>query len=179
MIRQLKNRIGTALLKRKMKNFHRERAIFNFDRSKQIGVIFEADKVSDFETIRNFLLYLNDKGNQVFTIGYIDQKKIPDFFLLKKGYNFICKKDLNFFSIPETTVVRDFLTKPFDILIDLSLNKTFPLHYMSSLSKAKFKIGTVKNTNSAYDFMIDVQKNKSLDFLVENIKNYTELLTKK
>lgn len=176
LFKKIRIQLGNYLLNRKLRHLKRKRKLYSFDAATTVGVLFKTDNLLDFETVRKFLLYLHEKQNQVFAIGFIDNKKIPDYFLMKKGFNFFTRKELNFFYKPNSKVVNDFLDKQFDILIDLSTDNCFPLHYISSLSQSKFKIGRSVNGTTCFDMMIDTEKNNKVDFLVEHIKHYTAIL---
>jgi hypothetical protein len=150
--------------------------MFSFESSKLVGVVFKTDTQSDFELVKKFLHFLSDQDNKVVAICFVDNKKIPDYYLLRKGFNFFSRNDLNFFFIPKTNFVLDFIEKPIDMLIDLSIDENFPLYYISSLSKAKFKIGKQQKEHNCFDVMIDNSKNNSVETLIEHIKHYIPVL---
>jgi hypothetical protein len=177
LFKKIRIKVGNYFLNRRLRHLKRKRQLLGFEASSTVGVLFKTDNLLDFESVRKFLLYLHEKQNQVFAIGFIDNKKIPDYFLMKKGFNFFTRKELTFFFIPKSKVVDDFLEKQFDILIDLSTDNSFPLQYISSMSRSKFKIGRSANGSKCFDLMIDTEKNNKVDFLVEHIKHYTAILT--
>ena len=150
----------------------------NFQTSKNIGVLFKTDTKEDFEIVQNFLHFLMEQNNEVVAICYVDSKKIPDYYFMRMGFNFFSKRNLNFFYIPKTQFVFDFIEKPFDILIDLSTDYNFPFHYISNLSEAKFKIGTLQNNINCFDLMIDISMDNNVQFLIEQIKHYIPVFCK-
>ncbi|MGC8804030.1 MAG: DUF6913 domain-containing protein, partial [Bacteroidales bacterium] len=114
---------------------------------------------------------------KVIALCYIDSKKIPDYYLLVKGFNFFTRKTVNLFYIPTHPLVNDFIEQPLDMLIDLSIDDVFSIHYIGILSKAKFKIGMrQKRLEKYYDLMIDIGKDKTINNLIENIKTYIPIL---
>lgn len=159
-------------MSRRLRNRKRKKVMFNFETSQSIGVVFKTDNQADFELVKKFLHFLNEQDNKVIALCFVDSKKVPDFYLLRKGFNFFSRSDLNFFFIPKTHFINDFIEKPFDILIDLSIDSNFPLHYISSLSKAKFKIGKLFSNKNSFDLMIDISRNNSVGALIEQIKHY-------
>ena len=65
----------------------------------------------------------------------------------------------------------------FDILINLNIEKCFPLKYISAKTKAKFKIGRYDKKNAAYcDMMISTEENISLGKFIEQLLHYLNLL---
>jgi hypothetical protein len=150
--------------------------MFSFESSKVVGVVFKTDTQGDFEIVKRFLHFLSDQDNKVVAICFVDSKKVPDYYLLRKGFNFFSRNDLNFFFLPKAQFILDFIEKPLDMLIDLSVDDNFPLHYISSLSKAKFKIGKLKKGRNCFDVMIDNKKDNSVNSLIEHIKHYIPVL---
>lgn len=150
--------------------------MFNFETSKLIGVLFKTDTQAEFEIVKTFLHFLTDQNNKIVALCFVDEKKVPDYYFLRKGFNFFSRHDLNFFFLPKTHFILDFIDKPFDMLIDLSIDKNFPLFYISNLSKAKFKIGKFNFGHKCFDVMIDISKKKSIESLIEQIKVYVPVL---
>jgi hypothetical protein len=163
-------------MRRRLKNRKREKSMYSFESSKIIGVVFKTDTQSDFELVKRFLQFLNEQDNKVVALCYIDTKKVPDYYLLRKGFNFFSRADLNLFFMPKTNFILDFMEKPFDILIDLSTDNNFPLNYVSSISKAKLKIGKQQKNRNCFDIMIDTSKQNSVEALIEQIKHYVPVL---
>jgi hypothetical protein len=176
LFKNIREKIGLSKLRKRTKNKRRGKALFNFDTSANVGVIFKTESQLEFEHIRKFLLYLTEKNNKVIALCFIDNKKVDDFYLLRKGFNFFTRKDLNLFFIPQHPAVKDFMEKSFDVLIDLSIDENFPMHYISSLSNSKFKIGKLFPTRNCFDLMIDTNKQNTVENLIENIKTYTSLI---
>lgn len=150
--------------------------MFSFETSKIVGVVFKTDTQSDFELVKRFLHFLSDQDNKVVALCFVDNKKVPDYYLLRKGFNFFSRNDLNFFFIPKTNFIADFIEKPIDMLIDLSIDDNFPLNYISSLSNAKFKIGKFQKERNCFDVMIDNKKDNSVETLIKHIKHYIPVL---
>lgn len=145
----------------------------DFHSARVIGVLFKTNNFDDFQLVKNFLHYLKELDNKIIALCYIDSKKIPDYYLLVKGFNFFTRKSVNFFYIPRHEVVNDFIEQPLDMLIDLTTEDVFTVKYIGVLSKAKFKIGMrQRRLEKYYDLMIDTEKDRSIVNLIENIKHY-------
>ena len=123
------------------------------------------------------MYFLSEQNCKVVALCFVDTKKVPDYYLLRKGFNFFSRGDLNFFFLPKNHTILDFIEKPFDMLIDLSIDGNFPLYYISSLSKAKFKIGKLFQNRNCFDVMLDTTKNNSVEYLIEHIKHYIPVLS--
>lgn len=173
--KSIKCKIGELNLRKRLKNLQRKVKTHNFITAKSVGILFSSPDEHSFNAIKDFLSFLSQKEIKVIALGYVPSKKIPQQFLLRKGINFYCNTDLNWYYKPKNEIVDQFMNQEFDILFDLSLNDYFTVNYVGSLSKATFKIG--KQSDNAYpDLVIDINKNKSVDYLIEQIKHYLNIL---
>lgn len=172
----IKLNVGRRTLNKKLRNFKRVRESHNLETAKTAGILFNPTDQTSFEQIKQFLSYLSNYKLQIYVLGYIDNKTIPESYLFWKGINLFSKKELNWFMVPKTPVVTDFIDKPFDVLFDLSLTDHFPLEYISRLSKSKFKIGRFTEVHDSYDLMFELNKDHKLDEFLEYIKKYINLI---
>ena len=173
--KKIKHKIGWFNLKRKLKSLKRKVITHNFKTAKTAGILFNSPDEKSFEAIKEFLSFLSQNELKVIALGYIPSKKIPENYLMRKGFNFYCKSDLNWYYKPKNEIINKFINQDFDILFDLSIKEYFTVNYVGSLSKASFKIG--KQTENAYpDFLIDINKNNTVEYLIEQIKYYLNIL---
>lgn len=179
MFKSLRQNIGRSIINRKLRNHKREKNIYGFDEAKLIGVLFSVQNIGDFNLIKEFLVYLRNFNCNVVALCYIDSKKIPDYYLLKKGFNFFTRNNLSLFYIPKSPLIDDFINQKFDILLNLCLEELVPIEYVVNLSKAKFKIGRFQKNKYPYDLMIDVSKKNTIENLIDNIKYYIPLFASK
>lgn len=177
LFKSIRCKIGNSILQKRLRNRRREKSISNFETSKLVGVVFKTDNQSDFEIVKQFLHFITDLDNKVVALCFVDSKKVPDYYLLRKGYNFFSRRDLNVFFLPKTYFILDFIEKPFDILINLCTDNNFPLTYITGLSRAKLKIGKFRENQNLFDLMIDTSKDNSVNYLIEHIKHYVPILS--
>ncbi|NJM15859.1 MAG: hypothetical protein HC896_11270, partial [Bacteroidales bacterium] len=59
---------------------------------------------------------------------------------------------------PISVTVESFIQTKFDILINLSLEPSYPIEYVVALSNAQFKVGKFEQDNLHLDLMIDLTK---------------------
>jgi len=174
-LNNIKSKIGDFNLKKRLKNQTRKVKTHNFKTAQSAGILFSSPNEETFAAVKDFLSFLSGKDMKVYALGYVPSKKIPQQFLLRKGINFYCNTDLNWYYKPKNELVEQFINQDFDILFDLSISEYFTVNYVGSLSKAQFKIGQ-QNSNSYHDLVIDIKKNKSVDYLIEQIKHYLNIL---
>lgn len=177
-VRNLKQKAGKRILNKQLRHFKRIRETHNFETAKTAGILFTPTDQASFEQIKLFLSYLGKYKIQIYVLGYIDAKIVPESFLFWKGINLFSRKELSWSRIPKSPVVNDFIDKPFDVLLDLSLTDFFPIEYISRLSKSKFKVGRLTNNHNSYDLMFDIKNEKKLETYLEHIKNYVNLINK-
>lgn len=146
--------------------------------AKTAGVIITPTDQESFEQVKQFINYLTGKGIKVSILGYVDDKKIPENFLFWKGINLISRKDLNWAGVPEVQSVNDFIDQSFDLLIDLSRPESFPVQYISSLSRSAFKIGrSGSRYEESYDLLFDINDETSLEDYIKHLSYYLNLLS--
>ena len=174
-MKDIKNKIGAFNLRKRLKNLDRQVITHNFKTAKSVGILFSTPTEQSFNAIKDFLTFLTSSDIKVIALGYIPSKKIPQQFLMRKGINFYCNTDLNWYYKPKNELITQFIDQQFDILFDLNISQYFTTNYVGSLSKASFKIGM--QTNDVYqDLVIDIQKNKTVEYLIEQIKHYLNIL---
>ena len=79
------------------------------------------------------------------------------------------KSDLNFWGLPNKTRIRDFISQPFDILINMADTDCDPATCISALSNAKFKISS-HMYDTLYDLVIPVNITDHTEITPEIIK---------
>jgi len=178
MLQNIRTSVASNDLKRKIRHLNRIKAIHNFSTARTAGILFTCGNEEDFNAIKDFKLYLEGNNIRVEVLGYVNDKQVPDHYLLRTGFNFFCMKDLNWFQRPVRPFALDFSNRNFDILFDLTLEEKFPLKYLSGLSPAAYKIGIFKETGD-HDLMIELQEEKTVPYLVEQVKHYLSLIHSK
>ncbi len=179
MFNSLKYKYGHIVLSRKKKKIKRERGVFNFDTAKTCGIVFNASSQETYEKAKKFIDFLKTKNINVIAIGFVDSKEVKDFYRETVQFKFFSRKNINWYGKPKNENVNSFIKQKFDLLIDLSLTNDFPLEYIAAMSLSKFKVGRFTSEKGEYDFMIDVGKNPTHDFLIAQIRHYIENLNKK
>lgn len=175
ILKNIKCKIGRFNLKKRLKTLNRKVKTHNFETAQSAGILFSPANEESFNTVKNFLSFLSEKDMKVIALGYYPGKKIPEKYLMRKGINFYCKTDLNWYYKPKNELIDQFIKQDFDILFDLNLEDYFTTKYVGSLSKAAFKVG--KNQENAYhDLVFDIDKNNSVEYLTEQIKHYLNLI---
>lgn len=173
--KNIKCKIGHFYLNKRLKKLKRHVKAHNFKTAKTAGIIFNSPDEKSFEVIKEFLSFLSENELKVIALGYIPSKKVPENYLMRKGINFYSKSDLNWYFKPKNETVNQFANQEFDILFDLSIKNYFTVNYVGLLSKAQFKVG--KQSDNAYqDLLIDIKENNTVEYLIDQIKYYLNLI---
>ena len=174
MFTSLRKKIGSSLLEMHAKNLEKKRTpkVTNFSNAKTAGVLFTLGTDEEFKTIKTFLNYLIEQDINVVALGYYPGKVIPEAYLLRKGFNFYSQQDLNWLYLPKNSNVEKFLEPKLDLFIDLTLEKQLATSYVAHLNKSTFKVGAKNANERAYDLFFDIQKDRSIKNLIEQITHY-------
>ncbi len=174
----MKSKIAYWTLQKSLRGQNRTRVVHNLDTAQSAGILFDASHPKHFESVEQFYRELGKKMKDVRVLGYFRGKEMPNQYLFKKDITFYQKKDLNWYRKPVKPEVDDFIARPFDILIDLSLSTDFPFQYIVAMSPAQLKVGHFTPGRNYYDLMIHVEKDPSIDYLIEQITHYLGTINK-
>ncbi len=152
--------VGGKVLRKKLRNLKRSTKVCNINDARTVGIIYNATNSVSFEIIKDFTKILAQKKIEVSVLGYVHSKKLIDHYLYRKGFDFFTKNNLNWYNRPKSDTVNDFMKKPYDILINLSLEQYYPIQYVLALSPSTFKVGKYFDEPNYMDLMIDMEKEK-------------------
>ena len=178
MLSNIKLKIANYLLSKEITTSNRQADLVTLSRAKRIGILFDAKSEDTVNQIKLLLKYFLKKNIDVEILGFVHDDKMALYHLSTLHINYFNLNDVNFIGIPKSKKTNDFLIKPYDILINLSLENTFATKYLSFKSDAKFKIGIFRNYDVLkYDLLFKL-KIKSINYLIEQLTYYLELINK-
>lgn len=150
---------------------------FSIEKASTIGVIYNATNRNDSEVVKKFIQYLKEERKDVLSLGFIDSKDSSDMVKPHLNYVYFDRKDLSKSLRPKSLEVENFINKSFSILIDLSVDECFQIEYITGLSSAKFKVGASgAYRNDSCDLLIDIEENKTIEYLIIQIKHYLKMI---
>jgi hypothetical protein len=177
LINNLRLRAGRHALAREISRHHRTKKNCSLKSARSIGLLYYLADEATYHTIEAFIQNLNDNRKRIRLICYTEAKIIPHYFIPKLAQDVITIKDLNWFRKPARGFVEEFIHEGFDLLLDLSLNDYFPLHYIAALSSASLKVGRYDESQTdTYDLMIHTTPETSLDEFIRQIDHYLNML---
>lgn len=155
----------------------RNKKIVSLDQAKTIGVIAEVTDEDSYKHIYSIFTKLQSYPKTVWLMCYINQKLVPYYCLQQLTADYFCNKHINWFGKPDFVQMKDFLSKDFDMLIDLNSRSYHPNHFILQQSHARFIVGTVKESQHLYDLFIDSEQMDDKIELLKHIHYYTKKLT--
>ena len=168
----LNSRIAKRILDSRVSSVTREKQVYNLDAAKTAGVLWMMDQKESFNKIQD---KLSKAGIKTTGVCYFPLRKaiIPD------GINGFTRKQTNYWTeIPSGELIDHFIHQKFELLIDLTVQKYFPLVYIAALSEAKFKIGYSGNAQNYFDLNIDFQTQPDSEQLADQILYYLMRINK-
>jgi hypothetical protein len=176
MFQNLRIRIIHYFINRELKRNGRDKLATSLSRAKTVGVLFSTENEKYNELISKFIDDLSSTRKFVHALGFVPATHVPGIFFSTMKIDIITPKDFNFFGVPVSAVIKQFISKKFDILIDLTLIGHLPIEYIACVSHAGFKAGRYREVMvKHYDFL--VTKNEDMDES-EYLKYFLDYLTK-
>jgi hypothetical protein len=151
----------------------RNAKIQTLSNSRSVGVLWNPVDEGSIETYELARKALKDKGIAVTGLGYADRKTEQNLSLVAHS-GFSNNSNVSLSGKPVSGPGEQFVKENFDILIDLSIKKVLALEYILVHSEAKFKVGWESTGTNYYDLNIDVSKQPTCRYLMEQIIFYLE-----
>lgn len=177
MLSSFRLKIAKFLLKKKLKSTQRKVRAIGLDKATEIGILYNATNRMEYESVKKLVNFLIEERKKVSTLGYINSKKGAEMMTPHLHFHYFDNNHLSNFFIPKNNEIDTFINSPFQILIDLTLTDNFPLQFISTLSKARFKVGATGNyRDEICDLTIALKDNKSIDQLILQLKHYLKMI---
>ncbi|MCG9880299.1 MAG: hypothetical protein MH472_06845 [Bacteroidia bacterium] len=176
-IDNIKNKIGSWLLNRQVKQKKGMLEIPSFTNVHEIGIIYNATESMQEEHINGIAHFLREQGKKVHTIGFVNAKTLPHNRKFHISSTYFWREQLNAFNIPQEEKVGLFMQHKFDLVLNLYFEPIFPLQAMSTLCKAKFKMGPQIPGSLAFnDSVIDMGSDQNAKSLASQIIHYLNVI---
>jgi len=177
MLGKLRLFIGKYFFQKELSKTGHDHKLINLEKARCVGILYTLDDLPVYEVVSDFVTQLQKQHIEVKALGFVRNKNLISRFLPKLSYDFFSRKDINWFYRPIHTKVRDFINKEFDILIDLSLQDSFTLQYISGLSKSFCRVGKFSEENTNYyDLLFDVNPSVTLPDYIKQITHYLTII---
>lgn len=178
MFKNIRLSRGRSILRKKISRIKRSRFRGNFSSAKKIAIVWDAARSDEFQVLSQFHQKMADRNIDLHIIGYYPGKELPDKLTAVRYLTCLKQRDINYTYRPISYEATNFINTPFDILIDANFKKLFQLEYISTLSKAGFKVGIFDNgyDQPPFDLMIEVRQNGNMNNYLEQVVHYLEMI---
>jgi hypothetical protein len=174
---KFRKKIGAKILNNKFSKLKRIKMYNNFSSAKNVGIIFNATNQELYDKAKIFIKSLTDKKIMVSALGFVLTNDAIKWYSADNNISFISLEDINWYFSPVNKSVKKYCEKSFDILIDITLEEKLPLTFVFALSKSKFKISSQYQKKYS-DFVIDVKRNKNIEFFIQQLQHYMTSISK-
>ena len=148
--------------KKRIRELSKAAGGFQLHRKNHYGLLIDASVADNRAVVNTFAEDLRKEGNRVKILGFVNGKMES----LSTPFDIITTADLATVSqVPKGPLAEAFMDQSFDVLINLSIKENHkPLEYISSVSKAAFRIGPWYTTQqyNPYDLCVDAGQTASL-----------------
>ena len=178
--KNIRTLLGRYRFVKDMKKAERNPDIISFDDAASIGILYEATDERNSDSIKNYVKSTRGTSKKdILAMGFVDKKSFHPGQYAQFGLDFFNRKDLNFQMIPSNPIITNFINEPFDILINVATEKCFPLHYITVMSKAKFKVGIYSSSGTKnYDMMVQLDREAGLKVILGQIEHFLRQIKK-
>jgi hypothetical protein len=177
MFRRLRMIIGKYFFNKELSKGGHDHKLINLEKARCVGILYTLDDLPDYDAVSEFVTQLQRQHIEVKALGFVKNKNLISRFLPKLSYDFFSRKDINWFYKPIHAKVKDFINKEFDLLIDLSLQESFTLKYISGLSHSFCRVGRFSEENTDYyDLLFDVNPSLTLPDYIVQITHYLTII---
>jgi len=176
ILTDIKHWFGLWQLKRSNVETKREHRVFNLEKAQRITILFDGTLPKDIKLVKKFVSKLSKGKEMVSVLGYVNEKDKSFEHMSSLHFDFFSNQELNWYGKPEGVVIENFLKEDYDILIDLSLMKFYPLTYLTVASPAKFKVGRHREDLNVFDLTIDDKRESNLENLINEVHHYLNLI---
>ncbi|HSV76069.1 MAG TPA: hypothetical protein VLH37_03460 [Bacteroidales bacterium] len=175
---KIRNIIRTFYFKGLLGKVKREnKKVVGLDEAKSIGILYECNNPDQYREITTLIRQLEKDGKIIYTLGFVNLKKVPDFTMAQLNSFFCYRKDIAWNLQIKNPHLKGFFSAGFDILIDTSPGDFFPLKYLAGITSARYKAGIFNNDYlEVFDLLIREQGNGSLENRLSHLMKYLKMI---
>ncbi|MUP39343.1 DUF6913 domain-containing protein [Labilibaculum euxinus] len=173
----IKNQLAGLKIKSKLKKNTRKKEFHNLESSKSIGILFDTLQEKNHSVVKKFAEDLSQKGYKVQTVGWVNANELPDFGVAQKIV-FYTNKDVKWSGEPIIPELIEFTNTKFDLLFVLTKSEHLSIKYITQVSLASCKVGSLTDNCEYLDLMIDQGKNNSIENLISESLKYLSQIKK-
>lgn len=163
-------KIAYYTLNKKIKAAKRQVELPHPDQIRKVGVVWRPDEKAAFQYLHDY--FTRDKVIFRNICVYKDHAGVA------ADTSIITSKDLNWLGLPKPGPIDDFIETQFDVLFNIALEQNLVLDYITSLSRASFKIGWSPQKRNFFDLNINIPGKQDALYLAQQQIYYLAQLNK-
>ncbi len=140
---------------------------------KKVGILVFDKEFNDLEWLSNLAKTLKINANELEILSLVSLKKEE----VSIFTNTFSEKEIGWKGTLKSQVIKDFVAKDFDLLINFYETENLALQLVTAISKAKFKVGIFKADENLNDLIIQTKLKDQTIFKTELVK-YLNILNK-
>ena len=180
MIDFLANSIGRWQLKRKFLEKNRVAEALNLNEIKSAIIICEVLSKEWYEKVLSLVDTLQKEGiASIELVGSAMVKEVPEYVDTNR-INILTGKDVSKLGIPSVSFTKQFIDKPYDLLLDCTVNNQVPTDYLLAMIDAKSKVGVAGDANEyIFDLLIEGSKESEFESYGKNVIHFLKMINRK
>ena len=172
--KQFRDNIGRYFLS-KEKPAKRNARIMNFHNANEIALLYESQSEASLIMVKQYVKSIKAEFGikRVMALAYLDSNDVPRYHQHQLEYDYLNKKDVNWYGKPTGMVSKNFVVKDYDILIDFTEGTCQPLNFVLVQSKAKFKVGkSTSKMEEHFDLTINVKEGGTFENFIKQTTHF-------
>ena len=155
--------------------------VFNLNTAKTALVLYNFKSEAREKEIKDFCRFLKEEGIKASSLAYIPKKiKEGEYAPLEElNYFYFDNAELNWMKIPTSQRIKEVIEKDYHLLIDFNLEESFPIQWVSQLSRASFKVGSSRGYKSESCDLLMELKEESIASLQSQCRVYLRMINQK
>lgn len=174
---KIKKSIQLFLLRRAMKRLSYRHRVVGYHHATRVALLYNATPDGKSAFINKLTKDLENDGKSVFTLGFFNQKRIPEEIMVVEKGDFVARKSFSIWMQPTSDVVRKFVEQSYDLLIDLTVQGPYMAKYIAGITKASYKTGVHHpDYLSVYDLLLHVNDQITDEQLADHVIHYLKII---
>ncbi len=174
---KIKRVIQLYLLRRAMKRLDYRRRVVGYHNARRVALLYDAGSDGRPAFINTIINQLEHDGKSVLTLGYFNQKRIPEGVMTHEKVGFFSKKCFSLLMRPKSEVVRNFIDQPHDLLIDFTVQTHYMVKFVAGITKAFYKAGAHHpDYLSVFDLLLHLEEQTTDEKLADHVIHYLKII---
>ncbi len=160
-----------------MKRLEYSRRVVGYQNAQYVALLYDAGTDGKSEFINKIINSLERDGKSVLTLGYFNQKRIPEEAKHNEKVGFFSKNCFSLLMRPKSEAVRNFIDQQYDLLIDLTVQTHYMVKFVAGITKAYYKAGAHHpDYLSVFDLLLQVDPQTSDAELADHAIHYLKII---